>query len=156
MAQKLFMEWLQDKANEGTLGGAWENIPHGGYGGQTARPEAPKPDIYSARETLKNCMANMRDDPSRWLSEGFRVALEKVRGNPQAERIIGDMQNVAGQFYNAIRPYGIYDQRQGNTIRPRMPDKGERGFDEYQRLYLAYYDRLHNIWQQLDRLSTQS
>ena len=143
----LFTEWLQDRKNE-----AVHPLSSSGSIMQHKQSEV---DLYSARETLKNCMANMRSNPMHWLGEGIAWAMQKVRGHRQAEEIVSNMQNVASRFFQEIRDRNlmIYDQRQGGVMTPRMPNEGERGFEEYQRLYLSYYDRLHKIWQNLDRLA---
>ena len=150
MAQKLFTEWLQDKINE-----AVHPLSSGGSIMQYNNQQ--KPDIYSAREGIKNSMANMQSDPAKWLGDGLQWGLQKARGNPQAEAIIREMQNIATQFFQAIRDQnlGIYDNRQGDVVRPRMPNQGERGFEQYQKLYLGYYDKLHRVWQGLDQLAHQ-
>jgi hypothetical protein len=142
MTQKLFTEWLQCKVNEGI------GMPE---------PRQQGPDLYSARESIKNAMANMRSDPAKVLADGLQWGLQKVAGHPQATQIIRRMQDMAMQFFQEIRNknLGIYDNRQGNVIRPRMPSQGERGFEEYQQIYLAYYDKLHRIWQGLDQLAHQ-
>lgn len=143
---KLFTEWLQDKV---------ENYHPLSSGGSIMQHQQPQVDLYSAREGLKNSMANMRSNPMKWLGEGLAWAMQKVRGHRQAEEIISNMQNIASRFFQEIRDRNlmIYDQRQGNTMTPRMPNEGERGFEDYQRLYLSYYNKLHTIWQNLDRLA---
>lgn len=108
--------------------------------------------LYDAREIIKNSLSQMRNDPARTLSSGLSLGLQKAAGNPQAEQIIRRMQTIATQFFNAIKKYGIYDQRQGGVTRSRMPSRGEPGFDEYQKVYQYYQQDLYHLWDQLDQL----
>lgn len=109
-----------------------------------------KGKIQDAAQNLYNTIANMRNQPSVWLGNGLQYALTKVQGIPQAEKVIREMQNVAMQFFQAIREFGIHDQRNGNVVSARMPNKGEQGFDEYQRLYVMYSKKLTDMLKQLN------
>ncbi len=114
-----------------------------------------QPDLYSAREGIKNTLANMRSDPNKWLGSGLSFSLDKVKGNHQAEKIIQNMQNVAMRFSQEIRNQNLgIMQRQGNISRPRMPNRGEEGYEEYQQLYNRYSQELYSWWEQLDKLAS--
>ncbi len=115
-----------------------------------------QPDLYSAREGIKNTLANMKNDPNRWLGS-LSFYLDKVKGNQQAEKIIQNMQHIAMQFSQSIsnQNLGIM-QRQNGVYRPTMPNRGENGYEEYQQIYNKYFQELYRLLDQFDQLiSTQ-
>ena len=143
-----FKNWIESyESQRGVQGG--KEPPVQGY------------DLYSAREGIKNGMANMRSDPSKTLADALQWGLNKVRGHKRAESIIRSMQDEAKHFFNQILTggYGWPARHQGLGIydnygdRPRMPNEGEQGYEEYQQMYLKYYDKLNKMWNELNRLA---
>lgn len=131
---KLFTEWLQTNIQE--------MIPNQGS------------DIPGAVTTLRNHFANSQAYPNDWLLQGINVAKGKVGGNPQAIALLEVMENLAQRFLQNIRNerLGIQTPMQGKGLVLKMPGVGERGSDDYQRLYQrlmqdlsVYVDRLSQL-----------
>lgn len=127
-----------------------KNIREGRFDAPTTQSG---PDLYGARETIKNALSQMRNDPARTLANGLDVGLKKAAGNQQAMSIIRNMQSIATQFFNQIRKFGILQNSMQGTSRPRMPNQGEPGFEEYQQVYTYYQEQLYHLWDQLDKLA---
>lgn len=117
-------------------------------------------DIYSAREGIKNALANMLNDPMiLWNSLGH--ARELVQNSPQALDIINVMSNLAERWIREIRDNNlmVYDRapqahsgKSHYTSMPRAPRPQDQGFEEFRQLYDKYSQQLYTVWHGFDRL----
>jgi hypothetical protein len=110
---------------------------------------------YDIATGLRNILANARDMPAKWLGSGLDHALKAAReqGNAEGVRLVQNLQNVTMGFLNRIRDMGvgIYDQRTGSTVSPRMPRRGESGFEEYQREWLRFSEDYARLLKQFSQ-----
>ena len=133
---KIFTEWMKDRIQ--------------------LEFQNQKQDIYSAREMLKNAMANMQSNPWKWLGETLPLAAQKVQGNEQAMRIVSDIQNLYLRFVSEIKHKNLVAYgRNGSISSPRAPTQDEYGFKEYQELYHNYYRLMIDVWRGLDDIMSQ-